>query len=134
MSRPIGFHSAVPKGIDLAPLPETLSEMIPEERGYEAVIVEKRTLLVDPTSRVVIALMTVSSWLATRRASEEAHQIPCICCALVRSSMAFGPRVRLTVLVRKRGSERLPSIRAIPARVLTDRAATSPATRTTLPL
>jgi hypothetical protein len=32
--------------------------MIPEERGYEAVIVEKRTLLVDPTSRVVIALMT----------------------------------------------------------------------------
>jgi len=55
---PIGFRSAVPKGIDLAPLPETLSEMIPEERGYEAVIVEKRTLLVDPTSRVVIAAMT----------------------------------------------------------------------------
>jgi hypothetical protein len=55
---PIGFRSAVPKGIDLAPLPETLSEMIPEERGYEAVIVEKRTLLVDPTSRVVIAPMT----------------------------------------------------------------------------
>jgi hypothetical protein len=76
----------------------------------------------------------VSSRLATRRASEEAHQIPCICCALVRSSMTFGPRVRLTVLVRKRGSERLPSIRAIPARVLTDRAATSPATRTSLPL
>ena len=47
---PIGFRSAVPKGIDLAPLPETLSEMIPEERGYEA--------LVDPTSRVVIAPMT----------------------------------------------------------------------------
>jgi hypothetical protein len=59
---PIGFRpsvgSVVPKGIDLAPLPDTLGEMIPEARGYEVTMVEKQILLVDPGSKVVIALMT----------------------------------------------------------------------------
>jgi hypothetical protein len=59
---PIGFRPAVgslvPKGIDLAPLPDTLAEMIPEARGYEVAMVKKQILLVDPRSKVVIALMT----------------------------------------------------------------------------
>jgi len=59
---PIGFRPAVgsmvPKGIDLAPLPGTLGELIPEARGYEMAMVEKQILLVDPRSKVVIALMT----------------------------------------------------------------------------
>jgi len=59
---PIGFRpavgSVVPKRIDLAPLPDTLGEMIPEARGYEVAMVEKQILLVDPRSKVVIALMT----------------------------------------------------------------------------
>ena len=59
---PIGFRpavgSVVPKGIDLAPLPDTLGEMIPEARGYEVAMVEKQILLVDPRSKVVVALMT----------------------------------------------------------------------------
>jgi hypothetical protein len=32
--------------------------MIPEARGYEVAMVEKQILLVDPRSKVVIALMT----------------------------------------------------------------------------
>jgi hypothetical protein len=59
---PIGFRptlgAVVPKGIDLIPLPNTLGEMIPEARGYEVAMVEKQVLLVDPRSKIVIALMT----------------------------------------------------------------------------
>ena len=59
---PIGFRpavgSVVPKGVDLAPLPDTLGKVIPEARGYEVAMVEKQILLVDPRSKVVIALMT----------------------------------------------------------------------------
>jgi hypothetical protein len=59
---PIGFRpavgSVVPKGIELAPLPDTLGETIPAARGYEVAMVEKQILLVDPRSKVVIALMT----------------------------------------------------------------------------
>jgi Protein of unknown function (DUF1236) len=59
---PIGFRpavgSVVPKGIDLAPLPDTLGEMIPAARGYQVAMVEKQILLVDPRSKVVMALMT----------------------------------------------------------------------------
>jgi Protein of unknown function (DUF1236) len=59
---PIGFRpavgSVVPKGIDLAPLPDTLGEMIPEARGYQVAMVEKQILLVDPRSKIVMALMT----------------------------------------------------------------------------
>ena len=59
---PIGFRPAVgavvPKGIDVAPLPHTLGEMIPEARGYEVAMVDKQILLVDPKSKVVVALMT----------------------------------------------------------------------------
>jgi Protein of unknown function (DUF1236) len=59
---PIGFRpavgSVVPKGIELAPLPDTLGEMIPELRGYQVVMVEKQILLVDPRSKVVMGLMT----------------------------------------------------------------------------
>jgi hypothetical protein len=59
---PIGFRpavgSVVPKGIELAPLPDTLGEMIPEARRYAVAMVEKQILLVDPRSKVVVALMT----------------------------------------------------------------------------
>jgi hypothetical protein len=59
---PIGFRpavgSVVPKGIELAPLPDTLGEMIPEVRGYEVAMVEKQILLIDPRSNIVVALMT----------------------------------------------------------------------------
>jgi hypothetical protein len=59
---PIGFRpavgSVVPKGIDLAPLPDTLGEVIHEARGYEVAMVEKQILLVDPRSNVVVALLT----------------------------------------------------------------------------
>jgi hypothetical protein len=59
---PIGFRpavgSVVPKGVELAPLPDTLGEMIPKARGYEVAMVEKQIVLVDPRSKVVVALMT----------------------------------------------------------------------------
>jgi hypothetical protein len=59
---PIGFRPAVgsmvPKGIELAPLPDTLGETIPAARGYEVAMVEKQILLVDPRSKIVVALMT----------------------------------------------------------------------------
>src|ERR1700747_1139720 len=84
---PIGFRpsvgSVVPKGIDLAPLPDTLGEMIPEARGYEVTMVEKQILLVDPGSKVVIALMTGEE--ASRRVFVNRDNIAIASCMIAKT-------------------------------------------------
>jgi len=49
---PVGFRAAVgalaPCGVELAPVPATIAELIPQTKGLEAALVEGEVILVDP--------------------------------------------------------------------------------------
>jgi hypothetical protein len=59
---PLGFRAAVgalvPNGVELAPVPETIVELIPRTKGLEAALVEGEVVLVDPRDKKVIAVVT----------------------------------------------------------------------------
>jgi hypothetical protein len=62
---PVGFRAAVgalaPSGVELAPVPLTIAELIPQTKGLEAALVEGEVLLVDPRDKKVIAIITPQS-------------------------------------------------------------------------
>jgi hypothetical protein len=59
---PVGFRAAVgaraPIGLDFAPVPVTIAELMPQTKGLEAALVEGEVLLVDPREKKVIAIIT----------------------------------------------------------------------------
>ena len=59
---PTGFRvsvgALVPAGIEIETLPDTLATLIPAAKGYRVAMVEKQVMIVDPTTRQVVAVMT----------------------------------------------------------------------------
>ena len=59
---PVGFRAAVgalaPSGVELASVPATIAELIPQTKGLEAALVEGEVILVDPQGKKVIAVIT----------------------------------------------------------------------------
>ena len=59
---PPGFRAAVgstvPGAIDLEPLPDAPVKLIPADKGLQVALIEKQAVLVDPTSRTVVAVVT----------------------------------------------------------------------------
>jgi len=59
---PVGFRAAVgslvPSGVELAPVPATVAELMPQTKGLEAGLVEGEVILVDPQGRNVITVIT----------------------------------------------------------------------------
>lgn len=58
---PTGFRIAVgenvPNGIELAPVSNTLSTIIPATDGLEVAMIEKQVVLVDPKSKRIVAVV-----------------------------------------------------------------------------
>jgi hypothetical protein len=58
---PPGFRVAVgenvPNGIELAPVSNTLTTIIPATDGLEAAMIEKQVVLVDPKSKRIVAVV-----------------------------------------------------------------------------
>jgi Protein of unknown function (DUF1236) len=59
---PVGFRAAtgvlVPNSIELAPVPATVAELMPQTKGLEVGLVEGEVILVDPQGRKVITVIT----------------------------------------------------------------------------
>ncbi len=57
-----GFHAAVgalmPKGIRLKPMPDTLATLIPDVKNLQVAMVEQQVVLVEPTTKTVVAVVT----------------------------------------------------------------------------
>ena len=47
----------VPRTVRFYPLPATVFEIVPEYRGYEYIVVDERITIVDPRSRVIVAVI-----------------------------------------------------------------------------
>lgn len=61
---PTGFRASVgahvPDAIALSPLSATLAALLPQAQGYQVAMVEKQVMLVDPTTRQVVAVVTAA--------------------------------------------------------------------------
>jgi hypothetical protein len=59
---PVGFRAAVgtlvPSSVELAPVPATVAELMPQTKGLEAGLVEGEVILVDPQGGKVITVIT----------------------------------------------------------------------------
>jgi hypothetical protein len=59
---PVGFWPAVgvivPNGVELAPVPNAIAELMPQTKGLESALVEGEVILVDPQGKKVIAVIT----------------------------------------------------------------------------
>jgi Protein of unknown function (DUF1236) len=59
---PVGFRPVVgvlvPNGVELAPMPNAIVELMPQTKGLEAALVEGEVILVDPQGKKVIAVIT----------------------------------------------------------------------------
>ena len=59
---PVGFRAAVgtlvPHGVELAPVPKTIVELMPQTKGLEAAMIEGEVILVDPQGKKVLAVIT----------------------------------------------------------------------------
>ncbi|MFZ1894407.1 MAG: DUF1236 domain-containing protein [Rhodoplanes sp.] len=58
---PTGFRvsigGTVPPGIALSPMPDTLATLIPQVGAFEAAMIEKQVILVDPQTRQVTVVI-----------------------------------------------------------------------------
>jgi hypothetical protein len=58
---PIGFRAAVgavvPSSIELAAVPGTIAELVPQTKGLEAAQVEGQVVLVEPKAKQVVAVI-----------------------------------------------------------------------------
>lgn len=58
---PTGFRvsvgGTVPPGIALAPVPDTLTALMPQVGGFETAMIEKQVVLVDPQNRQVAVVI-----------------------------------------------------------------------------
>jgi hypothetical protein len=61
---PDGFRTAVgariPDAIALNPIPQTLVSLMPAVKGLEVTMIEKQVVLVDPNSKLIVAVITPS--------------------------------------------------------------------------
>jgi hypothetical protein len=48
----------VPNGVELAPVPNAIAELMPQTKGLESALVEGEVILVDPQGKKVIAVIT----------------------------------------------------------------------------
>jgi uncharacterized protein DUF1236 len=59
---PQGFRAAVgglvPNGVELAPVPKTIAELMPQTKGLEAAVVEGEVILVEPQGKKIVAVVT----------------------------------------------------------------------------
>ena len=59
---PIGFRATVgarvPDSVELKPLSDTLARLVPRARDFSIGMVEREVILVDPGSRLVVAVVT----------------------------------------------------------------------------
>ena len=59
---PVGFRpgvgTVVPNGVELAPVPKTIAELMPQTKGLEAAMIEGEVILVDPQGKKVVAVIT----------------------------------------------------------------------------
>jgi Protein of unknown function (DUF1236) len=58
----VGFRPdvgvTVPNGVELAPVPNAIAELMPQTKGLESALVEGEVILVDPEGKKVIAVIT----------------------------------------------------------------------------
>jgi hypothetical protein len=58
---PTGFRvsigGTVPLGVSLAPLPDTLTTLVPEIGAFQVAMIEKQVVLVDPQTRRVVLVI-----------------------------------------------------------------------------
>jgi hypothetical protein len=59
---PTGFRATVgalvPNSVVLAPVPATIADLIPQTTGLESAMVEGQVVLVDPSGKKVMAVIT----------------------------------------------------------------------------
>ena len=59
---PTGFRVSVggrlPDAIELAPMPGTLAELMPQAKRFEVAMIEKQVVLVDPATKQIVAVIT----------------------------------------------------------------------------
>ena len=59
---PTGFRAAVgatvPESVTLVPVPNSVAELIPQTKGLEVARVEGQVMLVDPSSKQVLSVVT----------------------------------------------------------------------------
>jgi hypothetical protein len=49
--------ATVPDAVDVAPMPDTLTQVVPRLRGYEVAFVAGQVLLIDPKSKQVVEVI-----------------------------------------------------------------------------
>ncbi len=59
---PVGFRAAVgavvPNGVELAPVPKRIAELMPQTKGLETALIEGEVILVNPRDKKVISVIT----------------------------------------------------------------------------
>ncbi len=59
---PSGFRVSVggrlPDAIEVAPMPGTLAELMPQTKRFEVAMIEKQVVLVDPETKQIVAVIT----------------------------------------------------------------------------
>jgi Protein of unknown function (DUF1236) len=53
----IALGIEVPSTIQLSPVPETAARLVPETRGMQAGLVDRRVIIVEPSSRKIVAVI-----------------------------------------------------------------------------
>jgi hypothetical protein len=48
----------VPNSVSLAPVPATIADLMPQTQGLESAMVEGQVVLVDPSGKTVVAVIT----------------------------------------------------------------------------
>jgi hypothetical protein len=60
-TEPTGFRAAVgaavPEAIELAPVPATIANLMPQTKGLESTMVEGQVVLVEPKSKQIVAVI-----------------------------------------------------------------------------
>ena len=52
--------AVVPQAVELAPLPDTVIQTVPQTRGYAFAFIANQVLLVDPTARRIVEIISQS--------------------------------------------------------------------------
>ena len=48
----------VPNGVELAPVPKTIAELMPQTRGLEAALVEGEVIPAEPQGKKIVGVIT----------------------------------------------------------------------------
>lgn len=59
---PTGFRVSVggrlPDAVEVAPMPGTLADLMPQTKRFEVAMIEKQVVLVDPETKQIVAVIT----------------------------------------------------------------------------